>query len=79
MTTINTEYIMPENQRLARMINDLGELIIRENTIIYQEIVMAKFINTKDIDKLSPVEEKKFLLELYHHMVDKLKEIKFDS
>ena len=74
MSTINTEYILPENQRLARMINDIGELISREDLQIYQGIIMTKFVFKK---KLNPEEEKKFLLELYNYMVDKLKEIDY--
>lgn len=73
MTTINTESIMPENQRLGRLINDLGELIARESIEIYQDIIVANFV----IKRLSPSEEKDFLLKLYNCMVDKLKEIKF--
>lgn len=74
MTTVNTEFVRQENQRLARMINDLGELIIRENVQTYQNVVVTKFVSNKSLDA---DEEKKFLLELYNYMVDKLKEIDF--
>ena len=71
MTTLNLEFIIQENQRLARVINDLGELIIRENLQLYESIITAKF------KEHSKENEKKFLIELYNYMIDKLKEIEF--
>jgi len=75
MTTLNIEFIALENQRLARMINDLGELIARENLKIYQDIIITKFVFDKN---LTSEKERNFLLELYDYMVDKLKEINYD-
>lgn len=74
MTILNIHVIKYENRRLARMINDLGELISRENSKIYQDIIVTKFSFNND---LNSNEEKKFLLELYTYMVDKLKEIQY--
>ncbi len=76
MTTVNMEYILPQNQRLARIINDIGELLSRENTKFYQDIILDNFIFNQ---KLNPEEEKKFLYNLYICMIDKLKELKFDN
>lgn len=75
MTTLNIEFIALENQRLAKTINDLGEIISRENLQIYQQIIITKFNFARS---LNPEEEKKFLSDLYNYMIDKLKELKFE-
>jgi len=74
MNTINTNYVLPENKKLAALINDLGELLARENLNSYEEVVTNCF----NLDKrVEPEEEKKFLEKLYSEIVNKLKELKF--
>jgi len=73
MNTINTNYVLPENKRLAALINDLGELLARENLNSYEEVVTNCF----NLDKrVEPEEEKKFLEKLYEEILNKLKELK---
>jgi hypothetical protein len=74
MTTINTDYILPQNQRLARIINDLGELLQREDLKFYEQLILENF----ESKKLEPEEEKKFLCKLYISIIDKFKELKFE-
>jgi hypothetical protein len=74
MTTINSEFCLQENRRIVSIINDIGELILREDIKLYEEIVMSHF----QFQNLSPKEEKEFLYKLYNHLVDKLKELKFN-
>jgi len=85
MTTLNTNYFSEENKRLARLINDLGELLSREDFKAYEEIILTPLcleklsyvcIEKKE-KKLSEQEDKEFLLMLYNLMIDKFREIDF--
>lgn len=81
MNTINVDNLFIENKRLGRIINDLGELIGRESSKLYSEVVMSNFNSTNFANftkNLSQEDEKNFLIKLYHCMIDKLKEIHFD-
>lgn len=73
MTTINLDFILEDHKRIAILINELGEILLRENEIFYQEIILTNF----NCSKLNPKEEKDYLHKLYKHIIDKLKEIKF--
>ena len=76
MATVNVQYVLQENQRLARMINDVGELLSREDLKLYEQVVLSNFDFNK---KLSHEEERDFLHKLYNCIIDKLKEINFDK
>lgn len=76
MTTINIDKLLYENKRIGRMINDLGDLILRENFNIYNDIVIN---NLQPIfyNDLNEKNQKEFLIKIYNCMIDKLKEINF--
>lgn len=83
MSTVNTEYFSEQNRRLARLINDFGELLSREDFKAYQEVVLSNICvdkkhNEKDDEKLSEQEQKEFLLKIYNIMIDKFRKINFD-
>ena len=76
MSTINIEHVLEENKKISRAINDLGELLMREDSRLYNQIILSNFEFTK---KLNQEEEKNFLRKLYNAIIDKLKELKFDQ
>ena len=76
MSTVNLDHVLPQNQRIAKMINDIGELLLREDFKSYELVILVNFEFNK---KLNSEEEKKFLYRLYNCMIDKLKEIDFDK
>ena len=76
MSTVNTEYIMPQNQRIARLVNDIGEILLREDSKLYNDVILLNFDFNK---KLETTEEKDFLNKLYNCMIDKLKELKIEE
>lgn len=79
MSTVNTEYFTENNKRLARLINDFGELLSREDFKAYQEVVL-KLVCVDKVDvELSKQEQKEFLLKVYNTMIDKFKTIDFDK
>jgi hypothetical protein len=74
MTTINVDYILVENKKLAKIINDIGEILFQENTSLYSEAILSSIDFTT---KLNEKDEKKFLYKLYYTILDKLKELNF--
>jgi hypothetical protein len=58
------------------MINDIGELLSRENIKLYEQVILEHFNFDK---KFNAQEEKEFLYKLYKCLVDKLKEINFEE
>lgn len=73
MTTINIEHISETNKRIARIINDLGELLIKEDIKLYEIVVCENFSDLQE-----KVDEKEFLYQLYQSILNKLKEVKFE-
>lgn len=43
MSTVNTNFFMPKNQHLARLINELGEILLRENSTFYEQVILETF------------------------------------
>jgi len=76
MSTINLDYILDENKKLARLINDFGDILYRENPRLYEEMVIANFDSVFD-RKMVNDQQNDFLNGLYQHILDKLKQIKF--
>ena len=74
MSTININHVFDENKKLAGIINELGELLLRENMKLYEQVISIFFL----IDKTDPKEEKEFLLKLYIGIIDKLKIIEYE-
>jgi len=89
MTVLNIEYFLPKHKRIVRAINDTGEILLREDLELYNEIV-SKITKPTKITKTTKItkptketgeeeeEEKVFLDKLYICLIEKLKEVKFD-
>lgn len=65
MTTVNLETISISNRRLGQVINDLGELLMRENIDLYKQIILEYSWNRTG-------SEKSYLIGLYELIISKL-------
>jgi len=72
MSTINIDSIHVDNHRIARVINDLGELLMREDLKLYNDFIIENF------EDLSKEIERQFLQKLYRSLLVKLEILKLE-
>jgi hypothetical protein len=78
MSTIDITSISENNKNLARTINDLGEILHREDYNLYQQLVTMFFTDLEIITD-DVIHEKEILLLLYNNILDLLKIIRFNN
>lgn len=71
MSTINTSVIHSDNLRLATTINDLGEILMRESTLIYNEFVLENL----NVMENKGISQREILIILYNNILDKLRKL----
>jgi hypothetical protein len=74
MSIVNLDVITPNNLRLAKTINDLAEILMRESSLHIEYInENLKYMENKEMTQLD------ILNKLYTNLLDKLKKVFIDN